>query len=68
MKIKHKRQLKNGKRHVLIELDADETLVAFDENAYYKMGYPFNEIVRGNNILESARVTWCVLGQEWVES
>jgi hypothetical protein len=66
MKVIHRKELKNGKRHALVELDASETLVAFDEDGYYKMGHPFSEVVRGNHILESAQVTWCVLGQEWV--
>jgi len=66
MKVKDRRELKNGKRHVLVELDANETLVAFNEDAYYRMGQPFSEVVRGHHILESEQVTWCVLGQEWV--
>lgn len=66
MKVKHRRELKNGKRHVLVELDANETLVALDENGYYKTGYPQEEVVQGHIILGSVPVTWCSLGQEWV--
>jgi hypothetical protein len=67
MKVKYRKELKNGKRHVLVELDEGETLLTFDEDGYYKMGYPFDEVVRGNNITESSRVMWCVLEQKWVE-
>lgn len=66
MKIKHRRELKNGKRHVLVELDANETLIAVNEDGYYKTGYPHEEVVRGHVLIDSAEVTWCSLGQEWV--
>jgi hypothetical protein len=67
MKIRHSKQLNNGKRHVLVELDENETIHTFDEDGYYKMGYPFDEVVRGNNITEAQRVMWCVIEQKWVE-
>ena len=67
MKIKHSKQLKNGKRHVLVELDEGEEIQAFDEDGYYKLGYPLDEVVRGNNIIDSSRVMWCALEQQWVE-
>lgn len=66
MKVRHRKELKNGKRHVLVELDANETLIAFDENGYYRTGYPHEEVVRGHIILDAEQVSWCNLGQEWV--
>ena len=66
MKIKYKKELKNGKRHVLVEIDADETLLTFDADVYYRLGYPFDEVVRGNQITEADKVMWCVLEQKWV--
>lgn len=66
MKVKYRRELKNGKRHVLVELDPDETLLTFDENAHYRLGYPFDEVVRGNNIAEADLVVWDVLEQKWI--
>lgn len=68
MKVRHRKELKNGKRHVLVELDANETLIAFDADAYYKMGYPQEEVVQGYIILDSVHVTWCVIGQEWISN
>jgi hypothetical protein len=67
MKIKHTKRLKNGKRHVLVELDENETIHTFDEDSYYKLGYPFDEVVRGNNLTEAVQVMWCVIEQKWVE-
>ena len=66
MKIKDRRELKNGKRHVLVELDANETLVAIDADGFYKTGYPQEDVVQGHILIDSQRVTWCPLGQEWV--
>lgn len=66
MKVKHRRELKNGKRHLLVELDANETLVALDENGYYKTGYPQEDVVQGHILICSTPVSWCPLGQEWV--
>lgn len=66
MKIKYKKELKNGKRHVLVEIDADETLLTFDADGYYRLGYPFDEVVRGNQITEADKVMWCVVEQKWV--
>ena len=40
MNIKHVKTLKNGKRHVLVELDEGERIAAYHENRYYKLGYP----------------------------
>lgn len=66
MKIRHRKELKNGKRHVLVELDSDETLISFNEEAYYKLGGQVEDIVRGHVITEAYQVTWCSIGQEWV--
>jgi hypothetical protein len=66
MKIKHERTLKNGKRHVLVELDKGEHIQAIQADSYYRTGYPQEEVVRGHIILDAEQVTWCSLGQEWV--
>lgn len=66
MKVKHRRELKNGKRHVLVELDANETLLTFDESGYYRLGGQVDDVVRGHVITEAPRVHWCSVAQEWV--
>lgn len=66
MKIKYRKELKNGKRHVLVELDADETLLTFDENKFYRLGGQVEDVVKGHVITEADHVVWCSIGQEWV--
>lgn len=66
MKTLHVKELKSGKRHVLVELDAGEKLVAVHEDRFYKTGYPQEMVVSGHILTESVRVSWCSLGQEWV--
>jgi hypothetical protein len=66
MKITKERINRQGKRIATVELDDGEHIMAVREEAYYKTGYPTEEVVQGHIILESRRVTWCSLGQEWV--
>ncbi len=56
------------KRRLIVELDADEHLVAFRADDFYKLGYPLDdEVVRGDNLIDATPVTWCVVSQKWVE-
>ena len=66
MKILRERTNKHGKREVVVELDADEHIQAIKEDAFYKTGYPVEEVVGGHVILDSVQVTWCSASQEWV--
>lgn len=66
MKILSERINKRGKREAVIELDSDEHIQAIREDAFYKTGFPQEEVVQGHVILGSVQVTWCSLGQEWV--
>jgi hypothetical protein len=66
MKILRERINKHGKREVVVELNADEHIQAIKEDAFYKTGYPQEEVVQGHIILDSVQVTWCSIGQEWV--
>ena len=65
MKVKHRRELKNGNRHVLVELDANETLIAVDENRFYQLGGQVNDVHRGHVITEAKEVYWCGITQGW---
>ena len=67
MKIKHVKQLKNGKRHVLVELEEGEHIAAYHDDRYYKLGYPVEDIVIGDVLDQAVPVTWCSASQEWVE-
>jgi len=66
MKITKERINRQGKRVVTVELDSDEHIQAIKEDAFYRTGYPQEEVVQGHIILNSAQVTWCSVGQEWV--
>ena len=57
---------KNGKRRIVLELDPGETLIATRDDSFYKLGYPFEEVVQSHIIQAAYQVTWCPLGQEWV--
>lgn len=66
MKIKHCRELKNGKRHVLVELDASETLLTFDKDGCYRLDRQLDDVVPGHAITKAIRVHWCSVTHEWV--
>lgn len=56
-----------GKRHVLVEVDANEKLIAINEDAYYKLGEPMHEEVFAGHILADASLTcWCSIEQKWI--
>ena len=57
---------RQGKREITVVLDSTETLTAFDPSAFYRTGYPVQDVVRGDIILDAEQVAWCSLGQEWV--
>ena len=58
--------LKSGKFRVTLEIDPGEKLIAIREDSFYKLGYPFEEVVQSHIIQDAQQVTWCPLGQEWV--
>lgn len=70
MKIKHTKVLKDGRRHVLVELGATEPLpvAPVKEDAYYQLNYPHDEIVQGLHIISPKRVFWDTLSQKWVDA
>jgi hypothetical protein len=66
MKVKHSRELKNGKRHMLVELDPRETIMTFNEDWYYRLGGQVEDIVQGHVLTESEHVIWCSIEQRWL--
>jgi hypothetical protein len=58
--------LKSGKLRVTLDIDPGEKLITIREDSFYKLGYPFEEVVQSHIIQDSYQVTWCPLGQEWV--
>jgi len=68
MKVRHRKELKSGKRHVLVELDANETLFAIDADGYYRLGGQVEDIVQGHVITEADKVYWCSITQQWEQA
>jgi hypothetical protein len=66
MKVIKEKINRHGQREVTVVLDSTETLKAFDSSAFYRTGYPVEEVVQGHIIVDAEQVTWCSVGQEWV--
>ena len=65
MKIISRTTKANGARRVVVELDADEEIMAFKNGAHYRLGHPVCEVMAAHIITEAERVTWCSASQEW---
>lgn len=57
---------KRGKRIVTVELDADEKLMSFKDDRFYRLGGQVDEVMAGHVITESDHVVWCSIEQRWV--
>jgi hypothetical protein len=66
MKTIRERTNKQGKRVVTVEIDADEKLMSFKDERYYRLGGQVDEVMAGHVITDSDHVVWCSIGQEWV--
>ena len=58
---------KNDKRTVTVELDDGEDLMAVRRGGFYRLGYPLEEIVFGDQVADAVPVSWCPVEQKWVE-
>lgn len=65
MKVKYSKTLKNGKRHMLVELNEGERVTSFDEAKFYRLGGQVEDVVKGHVITEANQVVWCSISQEW---
>ena len=66
MKITKDFTRKDGVRTVTVQLAADEKLMAFMDDSYYRLGGQLDEIVGGYCIIDSVYVQWCSIEQKWV--
>ena len=67
MKIKYERLLKNGKRHVLVELDTGESIQSIDDDKFYRLEYPMEEQIFAGHILKNPEaVVWDTFEQRWL--
>jgi hypothetical protein len=57
---------KDGIRTVTVQLAADEKLMAVKEDSYYRLNGQLDDVVGGYCIIDSPRVVWCSIQQEWV--
>lgn len=66
MKTISEKPIMHGRRRVIVELDANEVLLAVNEDAYYELGEPMDDVMQGH-ILSKARLTcWCPIEQKWI--
>jgi hypothetical protein len=66
MKITKDYTRKDGVRTVTVQLAAGEKLMAFKEDSYYCLGGQLDDVVGGYCIIDSSRVVWCSIEQDWV--
>lgn len=70
MKHLHTKTLKDGRQHILIELQAGEGtgLLHVAPNSFYKLGYPLDDqIIESHHLAQIKRVAWDAYSQEWVD-
>jgi hypothetical protein len=67
MEMKSNRILKNGKRQVTVIIETNEQLVAIDNDLYYRMGEPFDDVLAGFILVDAVPVVWDSLSQKWME-
>ncbi len=67
MELGKPKYLKDGRKQVTVTLDETEVMFVVNRNSYIKLGYPHEEIIHSDMIINSAPVTWCSLAQKWVE-
>lgn len=59
--------LPNGNRRCIVELAKDEFLVAFKQDAHYKMPDPMDYVVHSDFLISAVRVVWASDIQEWLK-
>lgn len=64
--LSHRTMKKTGKRRITVELDEGEELIVVRPDAFYKLGYPVEEVVPSHVLQGTYQVTWCCVSQEWV--
>jgi predicted glycosyltransferase involved in capsule biosynthesis len=67
MKVISEKILKNKKRRVVLELEPHELgLMVINRDHFYKLAGQVEDIVQGHVLLDSEKVHWCSITQEWV--
>ena len=71
MKILNTKTLKDGRKHLLIEISPNEKPPepALESHKFYKLGYPMDDqIVEGYILQGLQRMHWDSYSQKWVEA
>jgi hypothetical protein len=70
MKLLHTKSLKDGRRHVLMELCKDDPMPIRPphKDHHYRLGYPMDDVVAGHILKDMRRVFWDSLTQKWVDA
>jgi hypothetical protein len=70
MKIKYIKTLKDGSRHVLVELTKSDPMPIRPphEDYHYRVGYPMNDVISGHILKEMKLVFWDSRSQKWVDA
>ena len=71
MKLLHTKTLKDGRKHVLIELGPGEAtpVAPVNEKLYYRLAYPHDDMVlMGHHISDPTPVYWDSYSQEWKDA
>lgn len=66
MKLISVKDLAGGRRRVVLELQANEELLAVRDGAHYQIGDPVGEVVASHILGATQEVTWCSVEQKWV--
>lgn len=67
MKLLHTKTLKDGRRHLLIEIPKGKSeLLYIPEGSFFKLGYPCEDtVVQSHHLKDVQRVCWDAYSQKW---
>jgi hypothetical protein len=71
MKIKYTKMLKDGRRHILVELSKGECepVSPINIDGFYKLNYPMDDTIIAGHILSNPqRTAWDSYSQKWVDA
>jgi len=66
MNITKSKQNANGTTTLTVTIKPGETLIALQEDAFYELGEPMDDVINGHILIDAKRVTWCPLEQKWI--
>ena len=71
MIVLHTKTLKDGRRHMLVVMAANEKgeLLLIKQDKFYKLGYPVDDtIVQSHHVAGATEVYWDSYSQKWSEA